>query len=335
LRKEIKNILKFLLFLAAGILLLWLAFRNINFQSLKEGLKHAKYSWVFLSVLCSLFAYVSRARRWILLINPLGYDPSFSNTFHSMMNGYLANLALPRVGEFTRCVALGKKEKIPVDQLLGTVIIERTIDFLSLVALMIFVIIFSGDTIVHFLKGSIINPMQEKLAGVFGSAFIFWISLLFLSAAFIFLLLRFKEKFRKIRFFDKMFFYAKGVINGLRTITKLERKMEFILHTLIIWVNFILMTWVMVFAVESTSELDLSAGLVLLVLGGLAMSAPVQAGVGAFHYAISRGLLALYGIALEDGMVYAILAHESQMIVTVILGTVSTFLIFRPSKRNN
>jgi uncharacterized protein (TIRG00374 family) len=334
LRKEIKNTLKFLLFLVAGILLLWLAFRNINFDNLKEGLRHAKYSWVLLSVLFSLFAYLSRARRWILLINPLDHNPSFSNTFHSMMNGYLANLALPRVGEFTRCVALGKKEKIPVDQLVGTVIIERTIDFLSLVALMIFVIIISGDTIVHFLTDSIITPMQEKVASLFGSAFIFWISLLFLMTLLIFLLLRFKNTFRKIRFFDKMFFYANGVINGLRTITKLERKMEFILHTLIIWISYILMTWVMVFAVESTSGLDLSAGLVLLVIGGLAMSAPVQAGVGAFHYAISRGLLALYGITLEDGMVYAILAHESQMIVTVILGTISTILIFRSAKGN-
>ena len=48
------------------------------------------------------------------------------------MTGYLANLALPRIGEITRCVALGKKEKIPVDQLIGTVVIERTIDFISL-----------------------------------------------------------------------------------------------------------------------------------------------------------------------------------------------------------
>ncbi len=132
-----------------------------------------------------------------------------------------------------------------------------------------------------------------------------------------------------------MFFYTTGVVNGLKTITKLERKWEFMLHTLFIWISFIMMTWVMVFSVKSTSGLDLSAGMILLVIGGFAMTAPVQAGVGAFHYAISRGLWILYGIALEDGMVYAILAHESQIILTIVIGLFSSVMILRGNTVRN
>ncbi|MDP3003809.1 MAG: lysylphosphatidylglycerol synthase transmembrane domain-containing protein, partial [Bacteroidales bacterium] len=140
MRKGILQTLKFIAFLAVGIVLLWFAFSNVDFTRLAADLKEADYSWLLLSVLFGLFAFVSRARRWVLLVNPLGFKPSLRNSFYALMTGYLANLALPRIGEITRCVALGKKEKIPVDQLFGTVVVERTIDFLSLLLIMIILI---------------------------------------------------------------------------------------------------------------------------------------------------------------------------------------------------
>ena len=163
MRKSIVQTLKFLAFLALGILLLWFAFSNVNFSKLVAGLKEANYSWLLLSVLFGLFAYVSRARRWVLLINALGFYPSTINTFHAVMTGYLANLALPRIGEITRCVALGKKEKIPVDKLIGTVVVERTIDLLCLLLIMVILIFTSGEQIGLFLQESILVPIQQKV----------------------------------------------------------------------------------------------------------------------------------------------------------------------------
>jgi hypothetical protein len=89
-----------------------------------------------------------------------------------------------------------------------------------------------------------------------------------------------------------------------------------------------------VFAVKSTSHLDLSDGIFLLVIGGLAMSAPVQSGLGAFHFIISRGLFVVYGISLEDGLVYAILAHESQLIFGAILGLYSFYALVKKNPEN-
>jgi len=311
LRKGILQTTKFIAFLAVGVVLLMLAFSNVNFTRLAADLKEADYSWLLLSVFFGFIAYLSRARRWILLIKPLGYHPTLRNAFYSLMTGYLANLALPRIGEITRCVALGKKEKIPVDQLIGTVVVERTIDFLSLLTIMIVLIITSGDQISMFLRESILVPIQQKIYSVFGSTWILWIIILVLMAAGLFLVIRYKKRLRKIRFFSKMFDLARGIINGLKTITNLKRKWEFILLTIFIWINYTLMTWVVVFSIESTSHLTLADSIFLLVIGGLAMSAPVQSGLGAFHYIISRGLLIVKGIPLEDGLVYALLTHES------------------------
>jgi uncharacterized protein (TIRG00374 family) len=329
LRKGILQTIKFIAFLAVGVVLLMLAFSNVNFSRLAADLKEADYSWLLLSILFGFIAYVSRARRWILLINPLGYHPTLKNAFYALMTGYLANLALPRIGEITRCVALGKKEKIPVDQLIGTVVVERTIDFLSLLTIMIFLIITSGDQITIFLRESILVPIQQKIFSLFGSTWILWMVLLILLVAGVFLLIRYKKRLRKIRFFAKMFDLARGIINGLKTITNLRRKWEFIFLTVFIWINYALMTWVVVFAIESTSHLTFGDSIFLLVIGGLAMSAPVQSGLGAFHYIISRGLLFVKGIPLEEGLVYALLTHESQLIFVAIIGTISFFIIFK------
>ncbi len=328
MRKTLIQTIKFLLFLVIGIILLWLAFRNVETRKLIAGLKDADYKWVILSLIFGFLAYLSRSRRWILLIRPLGYKPTFKNSFLSLMTGYLANLALPRLGEITRCVALGKKEKIPVDQLFGTVVIERTIDLISLLSIMFVLIMQRGEQINQFLKVSILDPLQEKVFSMFGLTWAVWLILFLILIIGLYLMVRFRHKLRRIRFFAKIIDIVKGFVNGLKTITNLKNKWEFLFHTVFIWFNYTLMTWVVVYAVDSTSHLTFGDSIFLLVIGGLAMSAPVQSGLGAFHYIISRGLAFVEGVKIEDGLVYAFLTHESQLIFVVIIGTISFFMIF-------
>jgi uncharacterized protein (TIRG00374 family) len=334
LKKGIIQTLKFLAFLFIGLLLLWIAFRNVDFKSLGNGLREARYGWLILSILFAVFAYLSRARRWMLLVRPMGYDPRFINTFYAMMTGYLANLALPRIGEISKCVALGKKENIPVDKLIGTVVIERTIDFFSLVAILVIMLYIDSDTLGPFLVDNIYEPLQVKLSNVFGFAWIFLIILFIAGLLILYIIYHFREKLRKIRFFAKIFDTLEGITHGLKSITSIEHKWEFIFHTVFIWVNYLLMTWVVVFTLDSTSHLDIADGIFILVIGGLGMTAPVTSGIGAFHFIVSQGLLLVYGIRLEDGLVYAILAHESQLIFGALLGIYSFYALVRKSPRS-
>lgn len=332
MRKGILQTFKFTAFLAVGILLLWLAFRKVDTTKFIADLREANYYWLLLSVLFGFFAFVSRSRRWILLIHPLGYKPSLINSFYAVMTGYLFNLALPRMGEITRCVALGKKEKIPVDQLVGTVVVERTIDFISLMIIMIILIFTTSDQIGPFLKNSIQIPIQN----MFGEIWVIWLlsMLSVMAVVALFLAFRFKNSLRNIRFFSKIFGVAKGIINGLKTITNMERKWEFVFHTVFIWFNYALMTWVVFFSLESTSFLTFRDSIFILVIGGLGMSAPVSGGIGAFHYIVQQGLYHVKGIPLEDGFAYATLTHESQLIFVVITGAISFFMIFKKHSKN-
>jgi hypothetical protein len=197
---------------------------------------------------------------------------------------------------------------------------------------MIIMIFTSGDQIGLFLKESILQPIQQKIFLVFGNTWALWIVLFSMGLITLFLVIRYKKNLRKIRFFSKMFDLARGIIHGLKTITNLKRKWEFIFHTIFIWINYALMTWVVVFSLPSTSHITFGNSIFLLVIGGLAMSAPVQSGLGAFHYIVSRGLLIVYGIPVEDGLVYALLTHESQLIFVAITGAISFFIIFRKEK---
>jgi hypothetical protein len=127
---------------------------------------------------------------------------------------------------------------------------------------------------------------------------------------------------------------AKGVITGLKTITNLRRKWEFIFLTIGIWISYALMTWVVVFCLKSTSDISFWNSLIILVVGGLAMSVPVQAGFGAFHWAVSQVLIVIHGISLEDGLTYALLSHESQIIFEILVGLISVYIMYGRNHKN-
>ncbi len=301
MKTSLIKILKFLGFLALGIVLLYFAFKGIDFDSLIEDFKTARYRWVVLSLCFAMLAYFSRAARWNLIIEPLNYKPSFANTFYSMMVGYLANFAFPRIGEITRCVTLAKKEKIPVDRLIGTVIV--------------------------------FIPLGDKISSSLNFSWIIWIVLAILSLITVSLYFFFRQRLAEIKMVSKTKDIMRGVVEGLKSVYKMKKRWQFILHTIFIWMNYWMMTWVVVFAIPATSGLGIIDGLFILAIGGLGMSAPVQGGIGAFHWIVSRGLATVFtGISVEEGLVFATISHGSQALLAIALGTLSIILLFRNKK---
>jgi len=333
LKRTLGQILKIVAFLALGVLLLYFAFRGVAFDELAQTLNRVNFWWIGLSLLFAAISFFSRARRWILLIEPLGFKPSFRNTYHSLMIGYLSNYALPRLGELTRCVTLGKREKIPVDSLIGTVIVERLIDLVMLLLIMLILLFSWMEKFGTFFKNQVYAPMEEKFIEVFGGAWVFWLILcafLVIVSGLIYFFRKILVRFPLIR---KIKDILTGVVSGLKTIYRMKRKWEFLLHSVLIWFLYILMTWVVVFSLEELSGLTFVDGMFLLVIGGLGMSAPVTAGFGAYHWITSRGLMVVYDFSLETGSAYAILAHESNSLLTIVLGALSYTLLMTSRKK--
>jgi uncharacterized protein (TIRG00374 family) len=332
LKKRILKIINFFIFLTIGLILLYFAFKGIDFNSLLNDLKSANYSWVVLSLVFAFFAYASRAYRWKLLIEPLNYNPPFKNVFYAVMVGYLANLAFPRIGEITRCGSLTKSDKIPIDSLIGTVIIERAIDMVVLLLLLFVIFVAKIEYFGSFIKENIFIPVYNKFINAVDFPFYYWIGIVALISGFIALFYYFRKKLKRVKIIHKFRKLLRGVFAGIKTVTKMRNRWEFLLHTVIIWVMYFFMTYVVVYAIPATQSLKPIDGLFLLVIGGLGMAAPVQGGIGAFHWIVSSGLL-LYDISKTDGLVFATIQHESQVFMVLILGTLSLLMLFLNSRR--
>ncbi len=321
-------------FLAIGLLLLYFAFRGMDFSEMKGIFQGTKYGWIVISISISLIAMISRARRWMLIIQPLKYKPSLWNTYNAVLFGYLANYAFPRLGEVSKCVALGRKEKIPVDSLIGTVIVERALDLLMAILIMVFLLIARFEKFGAFFQEFLFEPMGDKISTGVSGAWLIILIVAILGLLTVILLYIYRKRLYKFKLFKKFSEIVKGIIVGLKTVMKLERKWEFLFHTLFIWLCYALMTWVVVFALPGiTDSLTFVDGIFLLVVGSMGMVVPVQAGIGAFHWIVSRGLHFVYGLDLTEGLVFATLQHESQTIFILVAGSISMFFIFR-KKRN-
>lgn len=326
--------LRYLLLLAFGLLLLYLAFRGQDIGRIVSDLRHANYFWVAASLLMILLAHIFRAVRWRMLINPLGFSPKLSNTYHAVIIGYLANLALPRMGEITRCGILNRTEKIPVNTLIGTVITERLIDVFCLLVVTVVSVLLKFDLI----SGFIYLRLQSIFSGsVNGTLLVLGVLLFFGILFFIARSLFRKYKFRLLRwaFFRKVINLLSGFRKGFTSIARMENRFIFWVHTLIIWGCYLMASFFGFKVLASTAGLDIGVAFVTLSLGSLGMAAPVQAGIGPYHWMVSEGLT-FFGLSREAGLAYATISHtSSQILLILFLGLISLLAVFFETSRKN
>ncbi|MBC7451438.1 MAG: flippase-like domain-containing protein [Cytophagales bacterium] len=327
----LKNAIKYLLMLGFGGLLFWYVLKDQDFNKIESDFRRADYFWIAVSILISLVAYIARALRWNLLLEPLDIKPPAYKTFLALMSGYFANIFLPRAGEVARCFVLNRMHKAPFNATFGSVVAERVFDLFGLLFLIGVTFILEFERISGFLSGIFI----EKFQGLFSSLqtmYLFIAVGLFLLAGMIGMLWFLRHQIRKNTMYQKTSVFLGGVWEGVISIRKLEKKWVFLFYTVLIWTSYFFMSYTVFFALPATSHLGLNVGLVILVVGGLGMSAPVQGGIGAFHYLVASALV-IYGVTKEDGVSYALLVHTSQTLVVILVGGISFILGFLLSKK--
>lgn len=328
MKANIKKIINYSVFFGLAILLLYLAFRKVDINAIVEGFKNANYFWVGISLVISIIANLFRALRWRLLMEPLGISPPIKHVFGAVLIGYLANFAFPRLGEITKCGTLKKTDNAPFESLIGTVVVERAADLAMLLLCVILAFIikidFFGDFIIH----KIFIPLFSKGTGISYISTI--IIVVFFIFTYILLHLIRKNVFgHKVKSRVKSMYY--GIVDGLKSVVRMKKRGLFTSYSFIIWGLYLLMTYVLFFSTEPTSNLTIIDGLFILVVGSFGMVVPVQGGFGAFHYITALGL-SLFGISQADGLVFATIGHESQTILLILLGTISMAALF--FKRN-
>ena len=306
-RKLIFNILKFVVFLGIGLLLIWVITKDLTAEQkeeLRNSFRVADYWWVGLSIVIGILSHYVRALRWKMMLQPLGYNPRISTTFYSVIVAYLANMAVPRLGEITRCGIVQRYEKVPFDKAVGTIVVERSIDLLML-----------------FL-------VTEKFSSGLNMLLILGGSVLILVLISIFLVRRFKhtETYLRIRIM------IMNVRDGIYSIRHLKNFKLFIFYSVFIWVCYFAMVWVCFYALEQTAHLGLPEALAVLVFGTVGIIS-TPGGIGAYHLIVTETLVALYGLDRTYAISFSWLAWSAQTVMIIFMGVISLLLLSRVTRK--
>jgi uncharacterized protein (TIRG00374 family) len=337
MNKNIKSIIQFSFFLGLGIFLVYYAFSGLSanqIETVKQSFYSANYWWIGLGIIISTLSHISRAYRWKMLLQPTGHNPKLYNSFFAVMIGYLANLAFPRLGEVSRCTVLVKNEKIPFSTSFGTVITERIIDTLTWFLLLIITIITQFDTLYGFLNNNVIQPLQTKFSGLLNNIILI-VTLALLGVIAISTLIIFRKKILAIPIIKKVLDVLKGFIDGLLSVKKLERPWVFLMHTVFIWLGYILVAYVSLFCMPQTAGSGFSSAIAIIAFATFAVVA-TQGGIGAYPLLVMQ-VLFLYGVDKISGLAFGWIIWSAQALQSIIYGFLSMILLslINKEKLNN
>jgi len=328
-KKRAIQLAKILLPVALGLYLVWHIYRQLSpaqRDDLFYAFERANYLWVVLSVGMGLLSHWIRGYRWKFQLEAMGYHPKTANSFMAVMIGYIVNLALPRVGEVSRAAALAKYEKIPFQKSFGSILSERTVDFIILLGITITTVFLQYDLLESFsedLQGSFLEKLSS--GGI-------WIAL-FLALVLFIGLIFILRRFSHIPLVEKIRNFLWELVEGLRSIVRMKRRGAYLLATAAIWFLYIGMFWICFFALEETSDLGASAIFAGFVLGSFAIVI-IPGGIGAFPAGIMQSL-ALYGVAEESGFALGWILWFSQTIMILLFGGASMIAMPAYNKSRN
>lgn len=293
----------------------------------------ADYSWIILGILLGMLSHWVRALRWRMLMEPLDYKPRRLNVYMAVLIAYLANLALPRLGEVSRCGILSKYEKIPFNKSFGTVITERAIDLITYILLFFLMILTMSEALSVYVNDKIYVPIMSKFQFTSdeNSNFVWLIFAILLSM--VSLLFFFRTTIRNTKIYLKLNNLVSGFLAGMKSLLRIKRPWLFISYTIAIWVLYLLMSYVVFFSLKETSALSLKAGLTVLVFGSIGIMI-VQGGIGIYP-AIVAETLVLFSINSITGYAMGWLIWASQTIMILIAGVFSLLLLHTYNRKIN
>lgn len=324
MRRRLFSILQYIIFLGGGLFLVWWQLKSMSTPEKNEfysSIKNADYRIIFPVAIMSVLSHISRCLRWRLLLEPLHYHPRLSNLFAVTMIGYLANAAVPRLGEILKCTFLAKYEKLKVDKLVGTIIVERSFDLICYS-------IFIGITILiqiqliggYFKKKWMAMPSATgsnlliKFLIIFSSLFVIWKLMKWLA-----------RKKPENNIISGIHNFISGVGEGFKTIKKLKKRKQFLLHTVFIWTMYLGQIYVGFKGMEGTASLPISAAFSVLTLATLSMIV-TPGGIGSFPIFVMQTLL-LYGIHAPLGKAFGWVMWGVSTGLIIIIGLISLLII--------
>lgn len=297
--------------LLLGVIMVWYSISQISISKLVQYFKDADYFWVILGIAFGILSHISRAYRWLFMVEPLGYKPKFANSFMAVYAAYLINFTIPRAGELARASILTNYENIPFEKGFGTIIAERVADTLMLLIIIGFAFALEFEFIYNFFITKF--NLSTIIMGIL-------ILLLLAILLYVFIVRSGSKIALKIKEF------IGGLVEGALSIFKMKKKWAFIFHTVFIWVMYLSMFYITTFALSELDQIPLAAVLIGFILASFSIAA-TNGGIGSFPEAIVIAF-ALFNITEDPSRAFGWIMWSTQTLVIIILGGFS--LVYLP-----
>ena len=328
LKKILPDILKVILFLGLGILFIWLSIKDLSkedvqmiFSSMSLVNNPRGWFYITLSVAAIVAADLVRAARAKLLLKSIHYKPRFSMMFYSVMVCYLANLALPRLGEVLRCTFLQRYENVPFQKSLGTVILERAVDLVCWLFLLIVAMLLNNGLLSQLVVDQETGTTLQEWFAQKGLSYIgnYLIYIVIAVIALIVIIIRATRNWwQKKPALVKVADFFKGIWHGFVSIKDIPKPWHFVFWTVAMWVFYFSGVYLFFHALPYLQHVGPGAAFTVLVFGTIAFIIS-QGGLGAYPL-ITAGIVMLYGISYPQGLAAGWIGWILQTAVSLVLG---------------
>lgn len=305
-----KKIITIAIPILISIGLVWYSLSKVPISQIIEEAKQANFWWILLSVFCLTLSHLSRAYRWLYMLEPLGYRVKLPNSIMAVYATYLINYGIPRSGEIARATILSNYEGVPFEKGFGTIVAERVADLIVMLVIICITLVLQFEFIVKF--------FSERLT----SNLFIYIVVLMLFVLILVLILRKNNSF----LVKKAKGFLNGIIEGALSIFKMEKKWAFIAHTLFIWSMYVLMFYTTTFAFKSLENIPFTAVLIGFIYASFSVAA-TNGGTGAYPAAVFAAF-SIFGIAKDPSFAFGWVLWGSQTLMVIILGGLS--LLYLP-----
>ncbi len=311
-------------------LCLWLAFRGVSFDELRRAFANIDYTALLLAYLTAIAGIMMRVLQWHFVLRSTKRI-AFIDLLSPIMIGFFCNFVLPvRLGELVRARLTSRKEGLSFATVLTTVLLTRIFDGLALLALLAYVVFFSG------LLEQIDAP-QSLLRPISLAAYSFGGMCITLLIACITVALFQKRAYRlagrvgnwlgrhlstRMRWVERAVEHGlrllKAFIDGLRMFRHAGDMMGAIAASLAVWVfGALTARWVFL---AFDVDLPISVSLFVMVTVAIGIALPGAPGyLGQFH-AACRYALAVFAVPAPAAASIATCLHALHFSYTAVLG---------------
>ncbi len=324
LHPKIKQVLQVALSLGIALWIFWFLYRDIEFARLQSQLASSNWFWIGTSLAVAWAGYWLRGWRWALLFRQEADQlPVTSNrAYHAVMVGYLVNLLIPRAGEVARCTVLTRSNGIPLGQVIGTVLVERSVDLLFMAGTFFLAFLLESQLFVSLVGqlvdiSALTSKLLSQLPLLLGGGTLFLLFLYLLG-----------KKYRNHGFVNKLQLFFRQLLSGVLAIKTLKNPLGFWVSSVVIWIIYFLTMYTVSQGIGSAANLSGSQVLLVMVMGTIGMIAPVQGGIGTFH-ALVAYILVVFGVSEADGKIFAAIIHGTQMLLVIGVGLLSWILMLK------